>query len=462
MLNFKERQSFFLQRMRDYFPTGGLTPEDRSRLVKGIIYSFIIQGISVCLVFAGNYIVVKIFGASQYGIYVHIFNWISILTILALGGQDDVVLSLIPKYAAANDGAQIAAVIKHAQKRVIMTGLLASVLFLSLIYLFPVKTLTEHFAIFLVGVAAIYLSAFLTLNQTILQALNHVRWSQVIERLLKPFLFIVFVCGMAILHTVADAKQLVILTVINLVICAVAISVVVIKKVRGYFTSPVQQYKEKGMSRQAMYFFMISLLQLLSGKIGMLIMPWYTPEKDIGIFNISYRFADLVIYPSFLLHAVLPQLFARYHTASFSQKQALYSESTMLTLITALPLLLLNIVGGKWLLGYFGTEFTTGYLALLCISGSNFLSAIFGPANTILMMQGKEQYAAFSFLIYIVLLSILNVLFIPLWGITGAALAILTGNFIYNIVASWFVWRFTGVVAPLFRIFRKGGSRFRT
>ncbi len=91
---------------------------ERSRLIKGIVNSFIIQGFSMVLVFAGNYLLVKFFGAEKYGVYVHVFNWISILTILAANGQEDVVLSRVPKYLAQNNLVQTGAVIRHANVRI--------------------------------------------------------------------------------------------------------------------------------------------------------------------------------------------------------------------------------------------------------------------------------------------------------------------------------------------------------
>lgn len=432
-----------------------ITEADRSRLVKGVIHSFIIQGISIVMVFAGNYLLVKYFGAENYGVYVHVFNWISILTILALSGQDDVVLSRLPKYKAQNNLMQTGAVIRHANTRVAMSGIFISGFFLLLIYVFPIDTLSEYRSQFLIASFAIYLSAFLTINQNILQALNHIRLSQIIERLLKPFLFTLFIAMAGVLSITIDANKLIWIAVINLVICALVLLWVVIKKTRIYFSKSAERYQGAGLSTQTFYFLSISLLQLLTGKIGMLILPYFTVEKDIGIYNISARFSDLIIYPFFLLHTVLPQLFAKHHSADLMYKQKLFSESTWMIMFISLPLLLMNIIAGSWMLGYFGPAFTAGYPALIYMSVSNALFGIFGPANTILMMQGKEKLSAIALLVYVIILTILSRLLIPVQGITGAALSMLISNIIYNILLSLYAKNHTGVVSPFFRMFAK-------
>src|SRR5689334_2866906 len=128
-----------------------LPPAERSRLIKGIIHSFVIVGFSMVLVFAGNYLLVKFFGAEKYGVYVHVFNWISILTILAANGQEDVVLSRVPKYLAQNNLVQTGAVIRHANVRIAISGIGISLFFLLLIYIFPINKLSEYRFEFLVA-----------------------------------------------------------------------------------------------------------------------------------------------------------------------------------------------------------------------------------------------------------------------------------------------------------------------
>ena len=444
-----------LQSIYEKLVKSDLNQADRSTLIKGTIQSFIIQGISVLLVFAGNYLLVKFFGSEKYGVYVHVFNWISILTMLALNGQDDVVLSRLPKYNMQNNLVQGGAVIRHANIRVALGGIVISGLFLLLIYLFPIPTLSEYRTQFLIAALTIYLSAFLTINQMVLQSLSHIRLSQVIERLLKPFLFTVFIAGAGWLSFYMDAGRLIGISVLNLFICAAVLAWLIVQKTKPFFKNGTERYRGEGLRTQTFYFLSISLLNLLVSKIGMLMLPFFTAEKSIGIFNISARFADLITYPFFLLHTVLPQMFAVHHTSEQSYKQKLYTESTYIILITSLPLIALNVLAGPWLLGYFGAEFTTGYPALVLMSASNALFGLFGPANTILMMQGKEKLSAIALLVYVMLLTALSRLLIPMQGITGAALAMLISNVVYNILLTVYASNHTGVKSPFFRMLAK-------
>src|SRR5262249_15839568 len=131
------------------------------------------------LVFASNWWLVRSTDTTAYGIYVHVFNWVSILGVLATGGRDDLVLAELPKYIAAGEGSRVVRLVRSANAWVFGLTLLIGGAFIGLISLIPLSSLSEHRNLFLIAVAAVYFSAFLTLNQVILQALDHIRLSQI-------------------------------------------------------------------------------------------------------------------------------------------------------------------------------------------------------------------------------------------------------------------------------------------
>lgn len=438
----------------------GVTVTDRRRILRGTIQSFLIQGISIVLVFASNWWLVRSTDADSYGLYVHVFNWVSILAVLVMGGRDDLVLAQLPKYIAAGQGARGRSLVRKSNGWVGVATLVIGTAFIGLISLVSLHSLSEHRPLFLIAIAAVYLSACLTLNQTILQALDHVRQSQIVEKIVRPLLLIVFTGLYHLSATRFDARLLVILgTVVAALCCAIA-GILVVRNIpvfqateQAVMTAGAGEPERHGQTTT--YFFFISLLNLLSTKVTMLILPLFAVEAEIGIFNIAYRFADLLIFPFFLMHSVLPQLFARHSMAEADYTRKLYTESTRLMTLIALPLLLVNILAGPFLLHLFGPAFAGGYKALVYISVGQFLFSLFGPANTILMTQGKERYSAIALLIYVLVLIASSRLLLPVSGITGGAIAILFSSLVYNGLLNGLVYRFYGIGAPFLAFLRK-------
>jgi len=426
--------------------------------------SFLIQGGSIVLVFAGNLLLTRWAGADTYGEYVHVFNWVSLLSVAVIGGRDDLAFTEISRYHTTGMDGRIGWFIRRINGHMLLAALLIGLVFLTLIFVFPIPTLHEYRYELLIAGGAVYFTAFLTVNQSVLQTLNYIRLSQVVERLIRPFLLIVFL-GIALLvgHS-ADSRSLILLAEASLGVACVILGILVLGKTRGFFTAhrtAIRQDRHgprEQFSKKTMHFFLITELKLLTTKICMLILPYFAMQKDIGIFNICSRLADLVIYPFFLMHAVLPQLFARHTSAETAYKQSLYSSATKLMTVLGLPLLVVEITGGKFFLGLFGKAFPEGYKALILLSVSQFLYSLFGPANTILMMQNREKQAVRSLVIFVILLTVLNGVLVPVWGFTGGAVGTLAGTLVYNILLAVDAYKFSGVCSPFLAFWVRPGN----
>jgi O-antigen/teichoic acid export membrane protein len=427
----------------------GLGESDRRRILRGTLHSFLIQGGAVVLVFISNLLLVRASDADSYGLYVHVFNWVSILSVVVLGGRDDLVLAQLPRYMHAKHS-RLVGLVRASNRWIFGAAVVVGLTFPLLLHLVPFETLSDHQPLFRLAMIAVYLTAALALNQLVLQALNYIRLSQVVEKLVKPLLLIVAVGLLRVAGAPFNARVLVLLSCIVLGICCGGVFWLVVRKIRVYVAPDAAPGIEGRLAGKTSYFFLISLFTLLGTKITMLILPVYLPPKDIGIFNIAYRFADLLIFPFFLMHTVLPQLFARHAVSGRAYTQSLFSESNKLMTLLSIPLLLVNVVAGPMLLGLFGPEFKGGYAAMIYISLAQFLFAAFGPANTILMMQDREKYSAGCLLVYVVLLAATGWWLIPAGGITGGALAILVSSAGYNILLAVVVYRVCGVRSPFF------------
>ncbi|HVS97802.1 MAG TPA: oligosaccharide flippase family protein [Puia sp.] len=431
------------------FPEEGLTAGDRRRIIRGTLNSFLIQGFSVLLVFVSNWWIIHSSDADSYGRYVHVFNWVSILGVIVLGGRDDLVLAQLPKFIRAGWHRRLAGLVKSVNGWILFAALVVCVAFLTLITVFPLRSLSENEVLFRYGLCAVYFSACLGLNQMILQAMNHVRLSQVVEKLARPLLLIVFT---ALFHAAGigfDPVHLVVLGTLVSGVCCGIVLLLAFGKTGRYRDRAAEEPPQEPLTRSTFYFFVISLMNLLATKITMLLLPLFTPVQDIGIFNICYRLADLLIFPFFLMHTVLPQLFARHSPEEKDYTRSLFRESNRLMVLLALPLLLVNLLAGRFVLGLFGPAFGKGYTALVYISLAQLLFCLFGPANTILMTQGRERYSAGCLIAYVALLALTSRLLIPVSGITGGALAILVSSAGYNLLLAVVVYRSYGVSSLL-------------
>ncbi|WP_431216057.1 lipopolysaccharide biosynthesis protein [Puia sp. P3] len=303
---------------------GGVNASDRRRIFRGTLHSFLIQALSVALVFASNLWLVRSSDPDSYGLYVHVFNWVSILAVFVMAGRDDLVLALIPRYIREGKNRLVAQLIRACNRWMILATLVVGGGFVAIIGYFPIKALSEHGRLFLISIPAVYFTACLGINQMILQSLDHIRQSQLVEKIVKPVLLIVFVALFHLAGASFNGQHLILLSAIVLGICAASVLFLTSRKTLPQSPTP-DPTRLSIDTKQVFYFFSVSLLNLLSTRLTMLLLPYFTVSaKDIGIFNICSRFADLLIFPFFLMHSVLPQLFARHTPEEKHYTQGLF------------------------------------------------------------------------------------------------------------------------------------------
>ena len=171
---------------------------------------------------------------------------------------------------------------------------------------------------------------------------------------------------------------------------------------------------------------------LLAGISG-LIMTWtdtlmlgyLTTSKDVGIYNAALPTARLIsiIGGSFLaiLFPVISGLFA---IQKFEEIKIIYSIVTKWILIILIPIVTITVTFPERVIEViFGSEYKSGAHALALLSFSYFLSSLFGSSVQILSAFGRTKAVmAFTFLGASANV-LLNAIFIPKFGVFGAAFA---------------------------------------
>jgi O-antigen/teichoic acid export membrane protein len=121
-----------------------------------------------------------------------------------------------------------------------------------------------------------------------------------------------------------------------------------------------------------------------------------------------------------------------------------YQRGTLIALGVGLALGVVYLVGGRTILGFYGSEFEEGYLPLLILTVFGVAASLAIPAATMLNVHGRAGTQTVISLAQLALNVPLNVWLIGEYGLTGAALAT-TSVFLVGTLASWVtVRRVTG------------------
>ena len=192
-----------------------------------------------------------------------------------------------------------------------------------------------------------------------------------------------------------------------------------------------------------------SFLIIIAGSIAITLLDvdkvmlgHYIPIQEIAYYNVAIFIAAVITVPQRAMHQTLMPLSARYlNEKNFDALNNLYKKSSLNLFIIGGFIFLLIILNINELYYLIPKEFSQGLFIVLIVSIAKLYDAILGSNNAILFNSDYYRMVLFFGVILVLVMILLNILFIPLYGINGAALATVLAIFMYNTTKLFFVYK---------------------
>jgi O-antigen/teichoic acid export membrane protein len=175
-------------------------------------------------------------------------------------------------------------------------------------------------------------------------------------------------------------------------------------------------------------------------QIDTIMLNMYLDSTTVGIYAITFYFGTLVLIPSKALNKIAPTLIAKAYKEKDMEtvKNVYYKSSANLFLIGVLILLGLAVNLGN-VFNIIPKTYEEGKFVILLIGLANLIKMAGGSNDSIITYSKYYKMTTVFLVSLIMLIIILNFIFIPLFGMTGAALASLLAILIYNLVKFSFI-----------------------
>ena len=157
---------------------------------------------------------------------------------------------------------------------------------------------------------------------------------------------------------------------------------------------------------------------------GLFILGIYRPVWEIGVYNVAVKVSLLTSIGLFAINSIAAPKFAElFAKHDMKNLESVVHQSNRLIFWASAPVLLFFLIYPTFFLKFFGEEYIFGKWALIFLIIGRFISAISGSVAYILLMTGKQKIYFYIKVISLIINIILNILLIPKFGITGAAIA---------------------------------------
>jgi O-antigen/teichoic acid export membrane protein len=205
---------------------------------------------------------------------------------------------------------------------------------------------------------------------------------------------------------------------------------------------PIEPAMRKDMTRLAGYSIVTGFATLAVLQIDSIMVNQFFNEDLTGIYTINFFIGSLVIMPYRALQRIASSVVAQSFKENDLPNISKIYHKSCLTMFAIGQLILL----GLWLnieniFRILPSEYEAGKYVILLIGLANLVNMIAGISSDILATSRYYAYSAWFVGSLVVLTIVFNLIFLPLWGISGAAFASLLSMLIFAITKFIFLQR---------------------
>ncbi|OSZ72542.1 hypothetical protein CAP39_04230 [Sphingomonas sp. IBVSS1] len=410
------------------------------RLRTQVIWSFALKGLGAALALAVSWVVARLYGPLGSGLYAIGQTTVQVIGFIALIGLDSITLRTMAGEMKADGRAAARGAVKVAARVVVPAAALAAGL-LALLHPLAGRWLAtpgagEVLAIVSPAVIGIVIMRFTSFA---LRGAGVPLLSQSMEGPITSGLAILMLAGLAAMPERPPVWSVAIIYTAAMLATALFGTISYWRTVRHWpppAPPPLRPMLVAGVP---------VMIAVVSGFaidwLSMLLTSYFASPEAAGTLRVA---AQTLLVTSLVISSfdaiIGPQIAASWKAGDKARIASLLRKTILGSLAATAPIFAVVLIWPEFIMGLFGPQFVVGSTALQIVAVGNLVALSGGPVGSLLIMSGHERWSVLFALAAIVLLVALSAWLVPLYGVTGGAIA-LTGTMILRRLAGSLVVR---------------------
>ncbi|MND45578.1 Polysaccharide biosynthesis protein [compost metagenome] len=264
--------------------------------------------------------------------------------------------------------------------------------------------------------------------------------------ILRPILILVFMATAEFIDAPHDATTAMGAALAATYVTTLAHLVQLAALIRKEKSEAPRQYQLGTWMRYSLPLFLVDGISFLLTNADVVVVGLYLPPDQVGIYFAAAKTIVLVQFVYFSVKAAAAPRFSAIIAAADHDALADFAaRSTRWTFWPSLIIGLCALAAGELLLSLFGPNFTDGYGLMAILFAGILAKASVGPAEVLLTMAGHQKLCVGVYAATLIAAVILYSVMIPLFGLTGAAVAAATAIMIESLLLHLTVRRTLGI-----------------
>ena len=205
----------------------------------------------------------------------------------------------------------------------------------------------------------------------------------------------------------------------------------------------IKFYRIEGLSSILKY----STLIIIAGSVATIILDidsfmlgMYIPIQEVAYYGVAIYIATVIVVPSRSMQQILQPLTAQYlNDKNKEDLKDLYVRSSQTLFIIGGFIFVIILININALYTLIPKQFSGGLFVVFLVGIAKLYDCLMGCNNVVLLNSDYYRVVLLFGVILTVLTVILNILFIPMFGINGSAFATFLAISIYNTIKIYFV-----------------------
>jgi len=406
----------------------------KSWFINIIKKSFILQMLNMGFMLVSSVMLARILGPEDYGQLTYIMSIVGLLTIPVALGLPTYLTREVAKSLALEKDSYIKALLTNATFLVTVSSLFVVGLVGLSVWVFELEVglalVLASLSLFLVG--------FNQVRMGILKGYHEIIKSQIPEKLIKPFFYIVFIAMAYIVFE--EGLSVVHIIVLHLASLAVAfffglhyLKKFVLHKLPAQSTDTISSFKPMVVS--LLPFSLLAGLQAINQNIDLVMLgALIEDESEVAFFKIAFRISMFAFVMANIVNSVInPRIAEMYSKKQFERLQKFVSIGSLIGFLSTLVLSIFLFIWGNEIIVYlYGNEYKEVILPLIILLIGKLANTFFGPAGTLLMMVDKEKLVLKINVLIIMARLVLDLFLIRNFGVMGAVFGVLLTTTVHS------------------------------
>jgi O-antigen/teichoic acid export membrane protein len=401
-------------------------------ILRGSFVIVLFKVLGAISLFSTYILIPRYYGVKMFGVFNLIFALMMIGSVVARIGLDTYLLRVIS--SLDNNKREISLFIKESFKIILIGSfmvILLIFLFIDTINSYLFKSMDAYY--YLIGLMVIMVPyTIFNVLPEIFRALDDIKLYAFFRNFSQNFTIFFLILFNVVTTLMYDPIYTLYTSIIIITIMLIISLYSFLKKqkinpfIRGKYRNKIIKHSYPMLLAASIMFLM--------GYIDSFMISYYLNEYQVGIYNACISLSLMITFiPTAIGGFISPKVSSAYTRNESLEVKKIFYNSLKIIILFTIPIFFVLLFYADFFLGLFGKEFEIATTTLLIVNVAFLSEALCGPVGFILNMTDNQHVFMKILSISLLINALFNALLIPLYGINGAAIAMMLSMFFWTI-----------------------------